>query len=154
MAAVSTVKSVAKTFLKVLTRDEEKLKDTTRAEELIRGITFDKFDEKMTCKLLEGIRTEAFKEIIEALAARFQLDDELKNSIIRDTVNSRRGMEVVREFSFNKGKEGDFIFGRIATVRQSDSIDMAYSFYKLVFKISPKVIEHSTRSRNSYGLFL
>lgn len=143
---VETVVNVAQTLVKLFAHDEEKIKDLTTAEELVRGLTFDQFNEKISCKVVKGIFLKDFATVIENLAARFSIPDDLKNSLLEGLI-SDENIEVIKEFKFTKGEGGDFTFGRIATIRHGQKIDMAYSIYFLDFKICPKVVEHSREKK-------
>lgn len=56
--------------------------------------------------------------------------------------------EIVQEFKFEKGAPGSVLYGRIATLKHEDStIDLAYVFFFLEFKLSPKKIEERRRKK-------
>mgnify|MGYP002803516624 CR=1 FL=1 len=46
---------VAKVLVEIFSREEETIQDLTEANELIRGLTFDLYDEKVTCDVMGGI---------------------------------------------------------------------------------------------------
>ena len=49
---------------------------------------------------------------------------------------------VVREFKFQKGGPGKVLYGRTVSFKREDStIDLAYVFFYLDFKLSPRKIE-------------
>ena len=144
---VSDAVSVANTLVKMLTTEEENAKDLTAAEETVRGLTFDKFNEKVSCKVLKGIQLGDFDTVIERVAKRLQIPDDIKESIL-DGKYAEENYEIVLDFKFSKGEDGGFTYGRIATIkRPGNVIDAAYSVYNLVFKLSPKVVEHVKKKK-------
>ena len=144
LGAISTVVS---TLVKSFSSDEETTKDLTAAEEVMRGLTFDKFNEKMSCKVLKGIKLGDFKTVIERIAKRLELPDDTKESIL-DGEYAEVNFEVVIDFKFSKGQDSSFTYGRIATIKRlGDVIDVAYSVYLLGFKLSPKIIEHEKKRK-------
>ena len=139
--------SVVNVLVNVLTTDEESAKDLTAAEETVRGLTFDKFNEKVSCKVMKGIELRDFDTVIERIAKRLQIPDDIKESIL-DGKYAEENYEIVLDFKFSKGEDGGFTYGRIATIkRPGNVIDAAYSVYNLVFKLSPKVVEHVKKQK-------
>ena len=135
--------SVANAMIKLFSTEKERTRDITAAEEAIRGTTFDLFHEKVSSKLLLGIKLTDFEDVIDRIAKRLGLPNDIKDSIL-DGKFAAVNQEIIKEFKFTKGDTGDFLFGRVATVRtEENTIDLAYAIYTLKFKLSPRVIEHT-----------
>ena len=135
--------SVANAMIKLFSTEKERTRDITAAEEAIRGTTFDLFHEKVSTKLLSGIKLPDFENVIDRIAKRLGLPNDIKDSIL-DGKFAAVNQEIIKEFKFTKGDTGDFLFGRVATVRTENTIDLAYAIYTLKFKLSSRVIEHTT----------
>lgn len=135
------VVDVVNTLVGLLRKDEEKTKDLTAAEEFFRGLTFDLYDEKISCRVARGVLLKDFPTVIENFAQRFGIPDGVKHSLL-DAQYSSNMAEWVRNFKFQKGQTGSYVYGRIATTKDGDKIDLAYSVFTFNFKISDKVIEH------------
>ena len=132
--------SVVNTMVNAFTTDEETT-EYRLAEETVRGLTFDKFNETVSCKVLKGIELCNFHTVIDGIAKRFQIPDDIKGSILTG-MYAQENYEVILDFKFSKGEVGGFIYGRFATIkRPGNVIDAAYSVYNLVFKLSPRVVE-------------
>ena len=146
LSTLSTGVNVAQALVKLFSGDEETLKDITAAEELVRGLTFDVFNEKVSCKVMKGIALSEFVRVVESFAARFAIPDEIKSGLL-DGQYAEENYEIVIDFKFSKGELGGFTYGRIATIKHGEKIDMAYSVYFLEFKLSPRVIEHTKKKK-------
>jgi hypothetical protein len=140
------VVNVAQALVRLFSKDEERAKDLTAADELVRGLTFDMFDEKISCRVGRGILLTDYRTVIENFARRFSIPDDVKDSLF-DGQYHEDMVEVVQNFKFEKGKKGSFVYGRVATIKHGDKIDMAYSVYTLDFKLSPIVIEHRKKKK-------
>ena len=130
----------------LLRNDEETTKDLTAADELFRGLTFDLLDEKISCRVARGILLKDFPTVIENFAERFGIPADVKHSLL-DAQYSDNMAEWVRNFKFEKGKTGSYVYGRIASTKDGDKIDLAYTVFTLDFKISGKVIEHRHKEK-------
>ena len=129
---------VGKILLESFTSVDVKETDLTAAEELVRGLTFDEYDEKISCKILTKIKETDFETVVGRIATRYQIPADIKESIL-DGQYGEVNSEVVREFKFEKGSPGKVVYGRTVTIKREDStIDLAYAFFHLVFKLSPK----------------
>ena len=145
------MRNVAQLLVQLFGKDEETTRDLTAAEEQMRGITFDMFKEKVSCKVMRGIKLVDFEKLIERIARRLQMPDDIKEGVL-DGFLSVDNNEIIKEFYFSKGESGNFAYGRIATIKQDgDVIDLAYSAYQMLFKLSPRMIEHR-RTRRFLGI--
>ena len=135
--------TVGKIFLESFTSADVKETDLTAAEELVRGLTFDKYDEKISCKILTKIKERDFETVVSRIATRHQIPANIQESIL-DGQYGNVNKEVVREFKFEKGSPGRVLYGRTVSIKREDStIDLAYAFFYLEFKLSPsKIMEH------------
>ena len=146
MADVSAMAKVAMLLLSAFSKDKVTSEDLTAAEEAVRGLTFDVYNEKTSSKVMTGIQLHDYESLINSIAKRLGLPDGLHEAILEGKF-AVENEEVVTNFSFSEGKTSTFTFGRIVTVkRDKATIDMAYSVYHLEFKLSPQVIEHTKRT--------
>ncbi|KXJ05266.1 hypothetical protein AC249_AIPGENE6409 [Exaiptasia diaphana] len=127
--------------------EDVKTTDLTSAEELVRGLTFDKYNEEISCKILSKIKKEDFEEVVDRIATRHKIPENYKQAIL-DGKFGEVNREVIREFKFEKGKHGTVQYGRTLTIRRKDgTIDLAYALFSLEFKLSPIRIEERIRKR-------
>jgi hypothetical protein len=91
--------------------------------------------------LFEGLPT-----VIENVARRFSIPADVKDSLL-DAQYHNDMAEIVKTFKFENGKTGNFVYGRDATIKQGNKIDMAYSVYILDFKLAPTVIKHKKKTK-------
>ena len=144
---IYTAVSVARTLVSSLSSDEETTKDLTAAEETMRGLTFDKFNEKVSCKVMKGIKLADFRTVIDRIARRLEMPEDTKESLL-DGEYADENLEVVIDFKFSKGQDSSFTYGRIATIKRPNGvIDIAYSVYLLGFKLSPKIVQHEQKKK-------
>lgn len=144
--------SAIQSLITLFSSDEEHIKDLTAAEEVVRGLTFDLFEENISCAEKNGIKVEDYSFLVNRFATRFSIPDHIRDSIL-DGQYVQENKEIVLNFKFKKGEKGGFVYGRIATVKKrGGEIDMAYSVYNLEFKLSPKVIQHE-RKKKFLGFF-
>ena len=141
---------VAMLLVSAFSRDTVTSKDLTAADEAVRGLTFDLFNEHVSSDVMAGIELADFETLINGIAKRMNIPDDIRLDILRSKLAATR-QEVVRNFHFAKGETGSFTFGRIDTVKPNKStINLAYSLYHLDFKLSPQVIEH-TKKKKFFG---
>ncbi|XP_015776723.1 PREDICTED: uncharacterized protein LOC107354746 [Acropora digitifera] len=149
--SLSTAQSAAKMLLESFTSEEITETDLTAAEELGRGFTFDKYEEKFVTQVSERIKLTDFATLVRRISTRNSIPDKIQDEILIGQccgVNERR----IREFKFQKGETGSFIYCRAATVKREDStIDLAFVFFHLQFKLPPRRIEEQ-HSRTILGL--
>ena len=143
----STAASVGKMLLESFTSEDIKETDLTAAEELVRGLTFDKYNEKISTQILKKIKLTDFATVVSRIGTRHQIPADIQGAILDGQyceVNEMR----VREFKFQKGETGSVLYGRTATVKREDStIDFAFAFFYLEFKLSPRRIEERRRKK-------
>ena len=138
--------NVAKALVKLFSKDEETIKDLTAADEVVRGLTFDLFNEKVSCKVMKGILLQDYKTVVDRFVQRYSIPKDVESSLL-DGELAEENFEVIVNFKFAKGETGGFTYGRVATVKHDGKIDMAYSVYFLEFKLSPRVIEHKKKKK-------
>ena len=138
---------VAKVLVSAFSRDEETTKDLTAAEETVRGLTFDEFNEMVDCKVMTGIKLDDFNTVVNSITNRLGIPDKIRRSILENKYADVTH-QVVIDFKFKIGETGAFTYGRIATYKPDDrTINLAYSVYQLGFKLSPRVIEHKKKKK-------
>ena len=147
MANVPAMVRMAMVFVSAVSRDEFTSKDLTAAEESIRGLTFDLFNEKTSSRVMTGIKLDDYETLINSFARRHEIPDDIRLAILESKF-AEVSVEVTMDFKFAKGETGSFTYVRIATVKPDNTtIDLAYSVYHLEFKLSPQEIEHTERRK-------
>ena len=147
MADVAAMAHVAMVLVSTLSSDKVTSRDLAAAEESFRGLTFDVFNEKISCRVMTGIRLADFETLVNSIARRMGFPDGVREAIL-ESKYAEVNDEVKYEFKFAKGETGSFTYGSIATVRPDDAtINLAYSVYNLEYKLSPQVIEHTKKKK-------
>ena len=147
MADAVAMARVAMVLVSAFSRDTITSRDLTAAEESVRGLTFDVFNEKTSCKVMIGIELDDFETLINSIARRLGIPDKIRQAILESRFQEVNN-EVTVDFRFTKGETGSFTYGRIATVKPDDAtINLAYSIYHLEFKLSPQVTEHTKKKK-------
>ena len=147
MADAAAMAHVAMVLVSALSRDKITSRDLTAAEESVRGLTFDVFNEKTSCRVVTEIKLDDFETLINSIARRLGIPDDVRQAILESKLAAVNN-EVIVDFRFTKGETGSFTYGRIATVKpDSTTINLAYSVYHLEFKLSPQVIEHTKKKK-------
>ena len=147
MADAVAMARVAMVLVSTFSSDKITSRDLTAAEESVRGLTFDVFNEKTSCRVMTGIRLADFETLVNRIARRFGFPDDIREAILESEL-ANVNTEIIRDFKFTKGETGSFTYGSIATVKPDNAtINLAYSVYNLEFKLSPQVIEHTRRKR-------
>lgn len=143
--SLSTAQSPAKILLESFTSEEITETDLTAAEELGRCFTFDKYNEEFLTQVSERIKLTDFATLVCRIATRNRIPAKIKDGILVGQycgVNERW----IREFKFQKGETGSFVYCRTATIKREDStIDLAFVLFHLEFKLSPRSIEERHR---------
>ena len=136
-----------KILLESFTSEDTQETDLTAAEELVRGLTFDRYEEGIYCKILTKIKEENFEKGINRITARYQIPADIRDSLL-DVMDGEVNQDVIREFKFNKGSSGSVLYGRLVSIKREDStIDLAYAIFSLGFELSPKKIEERRRKK-------
>ena len=78
----TTALSVGKILLDSFTSEDIKETDLTAAEELVRGLTFDKYNEQISCKILTKIKLEDFEILVSRIVTRYQIPADIKERIL------------------------------------------------------------------------
>ena len=116
-------------------------KDLTAADELVRGLTFDKYEEKAVSQVLIGIKTSEFEQLVDRFAKRHSIPADKKDGIL-DGVFAEQNTLKIKEFIFNPGVDSKITYCKIATIKTSEThIDMALMLFNLDFKLTPTKIE-------------
>lgn len=143
--SLSTALSFAKTLLESFTSEEITETDLTAAEELVRGLTFDKYNERIITKESNNIKLTDFATLVSRIATRYQIPTDIQGEILDGQyceVNKAR----IREFQFQIGETGSFLYGRTATVKREEStINLAFVLFHLEFKLSSRRTEERRR---------
>ena len=147
MADAVAMARVAMVLVSTFSSDKITSRDLTAAEESVRGLTFDVFNEKTSCRVMTGIRLADFETLVNRIARRFGFPDDIREAILESEL-ANVNTEIIRDFKFTKGETGSFTYGSIVTVKPDDAtINLAYSVYNLEFKLSPQVIEHTKKKK-------
>ena len=127
------------------------VKDLTMAEERVRGLTFDKFGEKLLSQVLEGINLTDFEKVVQRIAKRYSIPEEKKDGIL-DGQYAEKNTLMSKEFIFKPGKDSELVYMKVATIKTSDTkIDLALMYYRLDFKLAPLKIE---KKKSKWFLFI
>jgi hypothetical protein len=121
--------------------EEQSPEDLTAAAKLVQGLTFDIFNDKISCEEQREILLADFSTVIEKFARRFSSPADVKDSLLEAQYHKDM-TEIVKNFKFENGETGRFVYGKVATIKQGSKIDMAYSVYTLDFKLTPTVRRH------------
>lgn len=120
----------------------------TAAEELVRGLTFETYSEKIYCQILTKIKETDFEAVVNRISSRYQIPYEIKGTIMDGQYSGDANQAVVREFKFQKGGPGKVLYGKTVSYKREDStIDLAYVFFYLDFKLAPRKIEERHRKQ-------
>ena len=111
--------------------------NTTKAEDVIKSIRFSSYDEKNHCDLKEGIPEVEFNETVEKIADLTNIPKEMKR-LVQMARNYTRGDGLAVKNLKLKMKNGSLLFGRIAVLRNGDTIDVAYSIQSVTFRFKDK----------------
>ncbi|XP_068737025.1 uncharacterized protein [Montipora capricornis] len=143
----STALSVGKILLESFTSEDIKETDLTAAEELVRGLTFDKYHEKISTQILIEMKLTDFVTVVSRIGTRHQIPAKTQEAILDGQFVKMNEIRI-REFQFEKGATGSVLYGRVVTVKREDStIDLAYVLFHLEFKLSPRKIEERRRKK-------
>jgi hypothetical protein len=121
--------------------EEQSTEDLAAAAKLVQGLTFDIFNDKISCEEHREILLADFSTVIENFARRFSIPADVKDSRLEAQYHKDMA-EIVKNFKFENGETGRFVYGKVATIKQGSKIDMAYSVYTLDFKLAPTVRRH------------
>jgi hypothetical protein len=142
------VAQVAALLARSIVTTEEEQTNITKAEEMVRGLIFDQFEENSACQVLRGIRLRNFQTVVERIAKRYDLPDDKKGEIL-DGEYGEVNEAVNLDFFFNVGKTSDLVFFKVTTVKtevkNEEAIDLALVSYRLKFKLSAERIEKKRR---------
>ena len=147
----STISTEAKKLAKLLSSVEEKIEDLTAAYKVVRGLTFDLFNEEVSSQVMVGILLQDYKTVVDRFVLRFLIPKDVEPSLL----DGEFAEESINDFHSAKNKTGlrlEFTYGRFVTVKHDGKIDVAYSVYFLEFELSPIVIEH--KKRNEFLRFI
>ena len=137
---------VGKLLIDSFTSSHVEQTSVTTAEELVRGLTFDRYNEKIYCQILTKIKETDFETVVSRISSRYQIPDEIQGTIMDGQYSGDANQAVVREFKFEKGGPGKVLYGRTVSYKREDStIDLAYVFFYLDFKLSPRKLEERHR---------
>ena len=129
-------------MLRLISQDEEQSPESlTAAAKLVQGITFDIFNDKISCEEQREILLTDFSTVIENFARHFSIPADVKNSLLAGQYHDEMA-KFVQTFKFENGETGRFVYGKVATIKQGNKIDMAYSVYTLDFKLASTVRRH------------
>ena len=142
--------AVAKALSKAFWSSSVTERDLTKAEEEIKGIAFDYYRERVSCKLMTGIKEEHFETVIEKVAKIHQIPEEKKNELLLSTYCDDVCHSIVKDFQFRLKEESSFVYGRLVTKRDEcnpKKMSVAYSIVRIEFKFSLRQIEHTKTTK-------
>ena len=95
-ASWSRVVGVGKILLESFTSEDTQETDLIATEELVRGLTFDKYNEGIYCKIVTKMK-ENFERRIYKIANRHHIPVHIRDSLL-DGMDGEVNQEVIREF--------------------------------------------------------
>ena len=132
---------VAMLLVSAFPRDTVTSKDFTAADEAVRGLPFDLYNDHVSFRVMTGIGLDDFETLINGMG----IPDDKRLAILEGKLAATNQARVV---NFTQGGTDSFTHGRIATVKVNEStINLTYSIYHLDFKLSPQVIEHTKKKK-------
>ena len=111
--------------------------NVTKAEEVIKSLRFSSYEENNLCDLKEGIPGNEFDATVEEIAELTNMPVKLKKVIKRARNFTRGDVLAVNRLQF-KTQDGNMVFGRIAVLRNGDTLDMTYSIHSVEYKLKKK----------------
>ena len=90
-------------------------------------------DQKRRCKVQLQVKPDKFPKIVDNLAREFSFSDERKESLMQATFAKGGTVETFSSVN-NSVRKPECFFGRIATTKDAEGINIAYSFYSFKFK--------------------
>ena len=111
--------------------------NATKAEEMIKALRFSHYEENNLCDLKEGIPGNEFDATVEEIAELTNMPMKLKKVIKRARNFTPGDVLAVNRLQF-KTQDGNMVFGRIAVLRNGDTLDMTYSIHSVEYKLKKK----------------
>ena len=111
--------------------------NATKAEEVIKSLRFSHYEENSLCGLKEGIPGNEFDATVEEIAELTNMPVKLKKVIKRARNFTRGDVLAVNRLQF-KTRNENMVFGRIAVLRNGDTLDMTYSIHSVEYKLKKK----------------
>ena len=111
--------------------------NATKAEEVIKSLRFSSYEENNLCDLKEGIPGNEFDATVDEIAELTNMPMKLKKFIKRARNFTLGDVFAVNRLQF-KTHDGNMVFGRIAVLRNGDTLDMAYSLHSVEYKLKNK----------------
>ena len=112
---------------------EKTVKESAKFQRELEKLKFTKFKEDFSFKSLKGMPIKEFKGFADRLQKRFELLDDVKNSLL-DGLIADENQEMLKSFHFDDGK-GNIRHGRFITLKRNDKMDVAYAVYTLSFEL-------------------
>jgi len=119
-----------------------------QAEQALRSLGYTQFKEQVFADRKLGIQLSDFDGEVQALANAYQFPDHVRKIFQRGKHASSSAV-YVKEFKFHLG-HGTMFHGVVATMRNQNTMDMAYSFYQLDFQLTAERIEHVQKKRKKF----
>ena len=114
-----------------------------QAEQALRSLGYTRFEEQVFADRKLGIQQSDFDREVQVLANAYHFPDHVRK-IFQRGKHAGSSAAYVKEFRFHLG-QGNMFCGAVATMRNQNTIDMAYSFYQLDFHLTAQRIEHVHR---------
>ena len=134
-------REIAKLIYNSVYSTETTERDLTAADELVRGLTFDKYEEKAVSQVFIGIKMSEFIELVQRISDRHSIPPDKRDAILDGQFSDQNTLKM-KEFVFNVGTVSKITYCKIATIKTSEThIDMALMLFNLDFKLTPIVKE-------------
>ena len=111
--------------------------NVTKAENIIKSLTFASYREKNLCDLIEGIPDDEYDATVDEIAYLTGMPEKLRK-IIKRARNLTSGNTLAVNMLGFKADDGSMVFGRVAVIRRGKVLDMAYSLHSVEYELISK----------------
>ena len=111
--------------------------NVTKAENIIKSLTFANYDENNLCDLKEGIPDDEYDATVDEIADLTGMPQKLKKVIKRARNFIGRNILAVNKLGF-KADDGSLVFGRVAVTRKGKVLDLVYSLHSVEYELISK----------------
>ena len=111
--------------------------NVTKAEQIIKSLTFASYGENNLCNLKEGIPDDEYDATVDEIAYLTGMLEKLRKKIKRARNFTSGNIFAVNKLGF-KADDGSMVFDRVAVIRRGKVLDMAYSLHSVEYELISK----------------
>ena len=111
--------------------------NVTKAEQIIKSLTFASYGENNLCNLKEGIPDDEYDATVDEIAYLTGMLEKLRKKIKRARNFTSGNIFAVNKLGF-KADDGSMVFDRVAVIRRGKVLDMAYSLNSVEYELISK----------------